>query len=151
MGVTYGYCRALVFYHIRDGNHGNVNIDSLEVIYAISWPKAIHEGNGTIQLYITRSADAEQRQAIVSIFIGKVKGDGLFTLFAPTLDYVLEPQFVDINARLDGKKVVFLCLVSLKFNLRILLILLQEMFRKSRYNYQKNSYGRLLTPPRRKQ
>jgi hypothetical protein len=97
----------LVFYRIIDGNYGNVNIDSLEVIYAVSWPKAIHEGSGTMQLYITRSADAEQRQAIVSIFTGKVRGDGPFAIFAPTLDYVLEPQFVDINARLDGKKSSF--------------------------------------------
>jgi hypothetical protein len=49
---TYGYCRALVFFHIRQSNFGeNVKLDGLQVIYAASWPKAIHEGNGTMQLF----------------------------------------------------------------------------------------------------
>jgi hypothetical protein len=105
---TYGYCRALVFFHIREGNFGdNVKLNGLEVIHAESWPKAIHEGNGTMQLFITKNADEEQRQALIRIFTGQAKGDGYFALFAPTYKYVLEPQFVDINAKVDGRKSSF--------------------------------------------
>lgn len=51
---TYGYCRALVLYHIKEGNCGDsIKLDGLDVIYAVSWPKAIHEGNGTLQLFYT--------------------------------------------------------------------------------------------------
>lgn len=104
---TYGNCRALVFFHIREGNYGDVKLDGLEVIYAVSWPKAIHEGKGTMQLFITKDTDEQQRQALVDIFTGKAKGDGSFALFAPTLEYILDPQFVDIKAKVDGRKSSF--------------------------------------------
>jgi hypothetical protein len=104
---TDGFCRALVLYHIREGNYGNVNLDDLDVIYAVSWPKAIHEGDGTLQLYITDNTDQHQRHALVEIFTGRAKGDGPFALFATTLRYILDPQFVDIEAKVDGKKSSF--------------------------------------------
>jgi hypothetical protein len=70
---TYSYCKALVFFHVREGNYrDNIKLDGLEVIYAASWPKAVHEGNGIMQLFITKNA-----------------GDGPFTLFAPTFKYIL--------------------------------------------------------------
>jgi hypothetical protein len=105
---TYGYCRALILFHIREGNFGdNVKLDGLEIIEAVSWPKAIHEGNGTVQLFITKNADEEQRQALIRIITGQAKGDGPFALFAPTYKYILDPQFVDIRAKVDGRKTSF--------------------------------------------
>ncbi len=80
-----GFCRALVLFHINSGNYGsNVKLDGLEVIVAESWPKAIHEGNGTFQVFITKNAKEEQREALVNIFSGKAKCNGPFSLFAPT-------------------------------------------------------------------
>jgi hypothetical protein len=106
---TYGFCRALVLYHIREGNYGDIILDSLDVVGAYSWPKAIHERNGTIQLYITQNALADNnvRDALVDVFSGKAKGEGPFALFAGTFKYFLEPQFVDINVKIDGKKSSF--------------------------------------------
>jgi hypothetical protein len=104
---TYGFCRALVLFHIREGNYGDKKLDNLDVIYAASWPKAIHEGNGTMQLFISKEASAEQREALINIFSGKAKGEGPFTLFASTLKYILEPQFVEIKTKIDGKKSSF--------------------------------------------
>ena len=44
-------------YHIQNGSYGkDINLDGLDAIYAVSWPKAIHEGNGTMQLFITRKS-----------------------------------------------------------------------------------------------
>ena len=104
---TYGFCRALVFYHIRNGKYGNVVLDGIDVITAGSWPKAIHEGNGTAQLFISKKATADQRKAVVEIFSGRAKGDGPFAIFAGTYKYLLEPQFVDIIAKINGKKSTF--------------------------------------------
>ena len=104
---TYGFCRALNLYHLRSGNYGSVKLDGLDVVFAASWPKAIHEGNGTAQLFITRKASGEQKDAIINIFSGKAKGDGPFAIFSGTLKYVLDPQFVDINVKIDGKKSAF--------------------------------------------
>ena len=99
-----GFCNALVFYYIQQGNYGDVKLDGLKVIYAVSWPKAIHEGNGTMQLFISKNANEVQRSALVTIFSGRAKGNGPFTLFAGTLKYILEPQFVEINSNVDGTK-----------------------------------------------
>ena len=104
---TYGFCRALVLYHIRAGMYGSVKLDGVDVVFAASWPKAIHEGNGTTQLYISKKATADQRDAIMQIFSGRAKGEGPFAVFAPTFKYVLDPQFVDIVAKIDGKKSSF--------------------------------------------
>jgi hypothetical protein len=101
---TYGFCRALTLYHIREGNYGNEKLDNLDLIYAASWPRAIHEGNGTMQLFISNQATAAQRNALVEIFSGKAKGEGAFAIFATTIKYFLEPQFVGIDAKIDGKK-----------------------------------------------
>lgn len=104
---TYGFCRALVLFHIRTGNYGNVKLDGLDVVYAGSWPKAIHEGNGTMQLFITKKTNENQRKALVNIFSGQAKGEGPFAVFAPTIKYLLEPQFVDVKVKIDGKKSSF--------------------------------------------
>jgi hypothetical protein len=104
---TYGFCRALVCHKILEGSYGNVELGGLDVVYAASWPKAIHEGDGVQQLYVTKKADDRQREALVQIFNGKAKGNGYFALFASTQKYQLPPQFVDIKTRIDGKKSSF--------------------------------------------
>src|SRR5258708_13898748 len=48
---TGGRCEALAAYHIRNGNCGAVRLDGLDFVYAASWPRAIHEGDGTMRLY----------------------------------------------------------------------------------------------------
>ena len=44
---------------------------------------------------------------MINIFTGKAKGEGQFALFAPTYKYILEPQYVDINKTINGKKSSF--------------------------------------------
>lgn len=104
---TYGSCQALILFHIRSGNYGDTRLNGLDFISAVYWPKAIHEGNGTAQLFITNKANEEQKQALMNIYSGKAKGDGPFALFAGTFKYFLEPQSVDIKVNLNGKKSSF--------------------------------------------
>jgi hypothetical protein len=104
---TYGNCRTIVLFHIRTGSYGDTKLDGLDFIVAESWPKAIHEGNGTALLLITNKANEEQRKSLIQIVSGQAKGDGPFALFASTFSRVLEPQFVDINAKIDGKRSSF--------------------------------------------
>jgi hypothetical protein len=94
-------------FHIRSGSYGDTRLDGLDFISAVYWPKAIHEGNGTAQLFITNRANEEQRQALINIYSGQAKGDGPFALFAGTFKYFLEPQIVDIKVNLNGKKSSF--------------------------------------------
>jgi hypothetical protein len=104
---TYGSCQALLLFHIRSGGYGDTRLDDLDFIAAQYWPKAIHEGNGTTQLFITNKANEKQRQALISIYSGQAKGDAPFALFAGTFKYFLETQFVDIKVNLNGKKSSF--------------------------------------------
>ncbi len=101
---TYGSCQALVLHAIRKGRYGDVPLDGLDVVSALYWPRAIHEGNGTAQLFVDERADAKQRDAVFQIFSGQAKGSGAFAVFAPTLKYGLDPQYVKIEKKIDGRK-----------------------------------------------
>jgi hypothetical protein len=104
---TYGFCRAMVFMKITKGNYGDVPLDGLSVVYVGSWPKAIHEGSGTLQIYVSKEANQKQRDAITKLVHGKAKGNGFFAIFATTMKYVLEPQFVEVKYKIDGKNSSF--------------------------------------------
>ena len=90
---TDGHCEALVGYHVRQGRFGRTKLDGLDVIYAAAWPRAIHQGGGTMRLYVSESATPEQRDALVEIFAGRAKGSGPFELFASTMADIQEPVF----------------------------------------------------------
>jgi hypothetical protein len=101
---TYGSCRTLILFHIKSGNYGdNIKLDGLDVVFAASWPKAIHEGNGTAKLFISKYTNEQQRQAILSIFSGQAKGEAPFAILASTIKYLLEPEFADIHVNINGK------------------------------------------------
>jgi hypothetical protein len=102
-----GFCEALVGYHIREGRFGRTRLDGLDVIYAAAWPRAIHQGGGTMRLHISETASAEQRDALVRIFSGRAKGNGPFELFAGTMARVEDPVFAPIEFRADGRRSAF--------------------------------------------
>ena len=49
---TKGDCRGVLALDIEQGHHGNTKLDGLKVAAVVSWPGAIHEGHGTIQLLV---------------------------------------------------------------------------------------------------
>ncbi len=104
---TDGFCRAIVLYKINKGHYGDTSLDGLPVTYVGSWPKAIHEGSGTMQLYSSEKATPKQREAIEMIFQGKAKGNGPFAIFATTIKYFHDNQFVDLKYKIAGKSSSF--------------------------------------------
>src|SRR6266705_2280565 len=104
---TDGFCEALVGYHIREGRFGATRLDGVDVIYAAAWPKAIHQGGGTLRLYVSEDASAEQRDALLRIFSGQAKGSGPFELFAGTMATIEEPVGAPIEVRIDGRRSAF--------------------------------------------
>jgi hypothetical protein len=101
---NFGRCEALVGYHIRKGRYGQVQLDNLDFVYAASWPRAIHQGDGTLCVYISDRATDAQRQAITEIVYGRAAGNGPFVTFAGTMRYKLDPQTVPIEIHVDGKR-----------------------------------------------
>jgi hypothetical protein len=68
---THGDCRAAAGYEFEEGHFGDVKLDGLRAVMTMSWPKAIHEGNGTLQLIIDERATPAQRDAIGKIMTGQ--------------------------------------------------------------------------------
>jgi len=104
---TDGHCEALVGYHVRQGRYGRTKLDGLSVIYAAAWPRAIHQGGGTLRLYVSAEASPEQRDALVRITSGQAKGNGPFELFAGTMSDIQPPVFAPIDFRVDGRRSSF--------------------------------------------
>ena len=99
-----GRCEALVGYHIHEGRFGSTRLDGLDVIYAAAWPRAIHQGGGTLRLYVSERATPPQRDAMVRIFSGHAEGNGPFALFAGTFTDVQEPVFTTIELEVKGRE-----------------------------------------------
>ena len=104
---SFGRCEALVGYHIRRGSYGTVPLDGLDFVYAASWPRAIHQGDGTMRVYVTDRASQPQRQALADIAYGRAGGNGAFAIFASTMRYKLDPEFVSIQMHGDGRRSQF--------------------------------------------
>src|ERR1041385_6929873 len=64
---TYGRCEGMGAWRIEVGKYGSVKLDGLCFAFAARWPKAIHEGNGTVQFFFDEKANSEQRQALSQI------------------------------------------------------------------------------------
>ena len=99
---TRGFCDGTGAWRIIKGSYGEVPLDGLTVAFAAHWPKAIHEGNGTLALFIDERANAPQREAILIICSGQAGGlpfEILATTFSKVLDPVFAPMQFDLNGR----------------------------------------------------
>ncbi len=99
---TRGACEGTGVWRIATGRYGNVRLDGLSFGFVARWPGALHLGNGVAQLLFDERATPEQRDALLQIASGKAGGMP-FEVIAMTLSKVLEPQYVPIEFKLDGR------------------------------------------------
>src|SRR5437763_7787025 len=90
---TRGFCEGLGAWRITLGSYGEVPLTGLVFGFAAHWPKAIHEGNGTVCLFVDERATPAQRDALLQIGSGQAGGLP-FEILATTFSKVLEPRFV---------------------------------------------------------
>src|ERR1051326_8530947 len=100
---TLGFCEGAGAWRISQGSFGNVRLDGLGLAFAARWPKAIHEGNGTVCIFVDEKADAAQRDGLVKIASGQVGGLP-FEILATTISKLLDPVFVPIQFSMNGPK-----------------------------------------------
>src|SRR5205823_223843 len=62
---THGFCEGSLSFHVTEGERDGVDLADAKVVGAVKWPGAIHEGNGTMALFI--DANEQQREALVAI------------------------------------------------------------------------------------
>ena len=99
---TRGFCEGTGAWRIIKGSFGDVPLDGLAVAFAANWPKAIHEGNGTLALFVDERASAQQREAILTICSGQAGGLP-FEILATTFSKILDPIFAPIHFDLNGR------------------------------------------------
>ena len=103
---TTGFCEGVGAWRVEKGSYGDVKLDGLCFAFAARWPKAIHQGNGTVQLYFDEKANPKQREALLQIASGQAGGMP-FEIIVTTFNKVLEPKFVPFKFKFDGKNSSF--------------------------------------------
>ena len=100
---TEGFCCAAAGFQIEQGHFGDVKLDGLRAAGVYRWPGPVHEGNGTMQLIVDKSAYAKQRDALLKIMSGQDTDPfaTVFAVFATTMEKVHEPVFAPINFEVD--------------------------------------------------
>ncbi len=101
---TDGHCQTMVGIPIKSGRYGEVVLDGINVVFAATWPGAIHQGGGSARLYVSDHASAAQRDAVLTIFSGQAGGNGPFALFAQTLTHLDPPVFTTVDIHVDGRR-----------------------------------------------
>ena len=100
---THGNCQAVTGFEIDRGYFGDVQLNGLRAVSVLSWPGAIHEGRGKVLTIIDARADDEQRSALLTIMSGAESEPGatVFSVFAATMETVLDPLFKPIDFEVD--------------------------------------------------
>ncbi len=100
---TYGGCISAVAMRIDEGRFGSARLDGLKWVSILSWPAAIHEGNGEAMAIIDERANDEQRGALLKILSGKEQefGATYFSVFSSTVTKGNKPQFLPIEFEAD--------------------------------------------------
>jgi hypothetical protein len=95
-----GHCEALVVWEVREGHFGDVSLDGVRFGFAVQWPGAIHEGNGTRQFVVDEGASDEQREALVALSTAQ-HGGTYFEVFASVLSEDRDPITAPIELETD--------------------------------------------------
>jgi hypothetical protein len=100
---TRGNCEAVVGMQIDTGHFGDVKLDGVKAVVVLSWPGAIHHGNGRAQIIIDEAASPAQRDAMLKILGGEETEPGatVFNVFASTFTEVLEPLSKPVSFEFD--------------------------------------------------
>lgn len=69
-----GPCEFMLGFQVIEGRYGNVRLDDAKFVVACMYPKAIHEGNGRVALFIDQAATPEQIDALTTILSGQAGG-----------------------------------------------------------------------------
>ena len=69
-----GKCEFIIGFDVKDGRVGNVSLNGFRAVVAAKYPKAIHEGNGHVVLFVDEKASDDQINAFASVLSGKLGG-----------------------------------------------------------------------------
>ena len=91
---TYGMCEGTVTFVVTEGEKDGVDLAGAKVASGVKWPGAIHEGNGSLAVFI--DATEEQRAPLVSILTAEDPGLP-WEILAATITDIHGPFFETIE------------------------------------------------------
>jgi hypothetical protein len=97
-----GKCEFIVGFEVKDGRVGNVSLNGLRAVVAAKYPKAIHEGNGHVVLFIDDKVSDEQASAFATVLSGQLGGMPWEAL-APTIGKFEGPIRKPVEIKADGE------------------------------------------------
>ena len=100
---TRGHCEGLFTIRIAEGHFGTVRLDGVRFAALFSFPGAMHEGNGTLQLIVDERATAEQRAAVIAMTSGG-HGGTIFDIFAAVAPNRPAPLVLPIEFDADRER-----------------------------------------------
>lgn len=100
---TNGACKAAVGYQIDEGHFGDVDLSGVRAAGVYTWPGAVHEGNGTMQLIIDERASDAQREAMLKVMQGEETEPmaTMWSVYTVMCSKRLEPLFKPIELEID--------------------------------------------------
>jgi len=100
---THHQCTGMFAMRIRHGHFAPSRLDGIVWAGTYYWPGPLHEGNGTLQPYISDKSSAPQRDALLTIMSGRA-GNAWFEVVASVVAKVLDPKVVPIDFDFDLAK-----------------------------------------------
>src|SRR5438067_5956200 len=95
---TLGYCKGFLGMRIENGFFEGTRLDGLSFFAVVSFPGALHEGNGQLQPIIDERATPEQREALFKIMSGQNSTEGtLFQICSLIVTKMHDPIFAPIQ------------------------------------------------------
>ena len=91
---THGKCEGSICFQVTEGERDGVDLAGVKVAGSVKWPGAIHEGNGTMAVFI--DATPEQQQAIIPILMAEDPGLP-WEILAATVSEIHGPFFETID------------------------------------------------------
>ncbi len=98
-----GGCEALIGGEVKEGKYGDIVLDGVRYVLAIDYPKAIHQGNGNVAVFIDDKASDKQAEAIAMILSGQAGGMP-FEALAATIAVLEGPVRKPIEMKVDGTR-----------------------------------------------
>ena len=98
-----GGCEALIGGEVKEGKYGDIVLDGVRYVLALDYPKAIHQGNGKVAVFIDDKASDQQADAIAMIISGQAGGMP-FEALAGTIAVLEGPVRKPIEMKVNGTR-----------------------------------------------
>ena len=100
---THGNCESVAGFQFDEGHFGETRLDGLRAVFIGSWPGAVHQGDGSIQLIIDERADEAQREALRAILYGEETepAANIWNIYMSMANTVHDPLYKKIDFEVD--------------------------------------------------